>query len=319
MRAKTVWFAFDPFQRNARSLRIALQTAAVYADLVGAQIEPVYFADLFRGKDTGSYFFPLIPLAESSTFSELSVHATKIWNDLCKAQGVETLPLRVLTHKRDDIPTLESKASTLSNLAKRARVEWVTLQTRANSGARRMVMGSFAETFLLNSSVPTLLLPPSAHALKKPRHLLFASDLSEASLDAFKAMAPMLSDMQLRISLLYCLEIPLDFSQLFQSKEKNRVEADKLIRAAKPQVEEESQDFLRVARSYKFKIKLKIASDSYVSSKAQVILGVADELNVDCIALASTTGRLKTSMVGATSRNVVRGATCPVFVYRARE
>jgi nucleotide-binding universal stress UspA family protein len=317
MKAKTIWFAFDPFQRNVKSQRSALRTATVYAELIGAQVEPVYFADLFRGSSTGSYFFPLIPLAESATFAELAVQATKIWEERCRAEGIKTLPLRVFTHKKDDVPTLEGMASMLSNRAKRAGVEWVTLQTRGSSGAKRLLMGSFAETFLLTSSVPTLLLSPSADAWKRPRHLLFASDLSPASLVAFQAIAPMLSDMTLRISLLYCLELPLDFGQIFRSKEQSRLDVDKLVRFAKPRIEAKSKNFFEVARSCKLKMKLKIASCSYLSSKAEAILNAADDLNVDCIALASSTGRLKTAMVGATSRNVARGARCPVLIYRA--
>jgi len=317
MKSKLVWFAFDPFQKDSKTQRSTLKTTAVYAKAISAQIEPVYFADRFRGTDAGSYLFPLFPSMEICSLSALENVAVKTWESLVKTEKLKTLPLRILTHKRDEVQSLEAKARALSSGAKRAGAEFVVLQTRATSGLKRLVMGSFAETFLLHTQVPALLIPPTGASVIKPKYLLFSSDLSAASFLAFKKMAPILKALQLKVTLLYYLELPNSLVQMLTPSERRLIDIEQVIENARPDLEERAKDFLDLASSYKIKVNFEICSDARSISKAEAVLEMADELGVDCIALASQSGELATSILGATSRAIVRAATCPVFIYRS--
>lgn len=317
MKSKLVWFGFDPFQKEQKTQRNALRTAVVYAKAISAKIEPVYFADRYRGTDAGSYLFPLFPSIESASLSEMETIAIDSWESLAKSEKIKTLPLRILTHTRDQVPSLDSKAKALSKAAKRAGVEFIVLQTRATSGLKRLVLGSFAETFLLNASVPALMIPPDAASTSKPKHLLFFSDLSATSFLAFKKMIPVLKALKVEVSLLYYLELPISLVLTLKPSERRIINTKQLIESARPDLEEKAKDFLDLARAYKLKMNFEIRTDVLSISKAEAVLGIKDRLGADCIALASQSGELSTALLGAMSRTIVRSANCPIFIFRA--
>jgi nucleotide-binding universal stress UspA family protein len=211
---------------------------------------------------------------------------------------------------------LEEKTRALSAAAKKAGVEFIVLQTKATSGLKRLVLGSFAETFLLNATVPILLIPPDVRRLSRPRKVLFSTDLSAASFLAFKRVCPTLKGLNAKVVLYYHLELPESTLQMLKSRERSLIDLDKVIESAKPALEEKAQDFLELALCYQINAAFKIGADLRLISKAEAILETAEELDIDCIALASQSGKLATSFIGATSRSVARAAKCPVLIYR---
>jgi nucleotide-binding universal stress UspA family protein len=319
MKKKLIWFSFDPFQKDIKSQAKALKITNLYAKAMSAVIQPVYFADRYRGTDAGSYLFPLFPTIEAITLSELEEIVHEKWNNLARSLKIKSQPLRILTHKSSDVPSLDSKARTLANEAKKAKVEFIAIQTKASSGVKRLVMGSFAETFLLNSSVPTLLIPPISYDLKKPKKMLYSSDLSATSLLAFKKICPIIKDLKLKIILLYNLEIPQSLLQILKPSTRRLIDTAKLIEQARPDLEFKAKDFIDIAKTFGIAIKFEICADASVTSKSEIILKRADFYRIDCIALASQSGEAVTSILGATSRSIVRTANRPVLIHRVEK
>jgi nucleotide-binding universal stress UspA family protein len=325
--ANQIWFTFDPFQKKAHTQADALNLIAPYARTMQAEIQPVYFADLFRGTDSGSFWFPLIPLSEKCTLKELTKIVTKKWDDLVAKTQYNALPLKILTHNKDDIPSLETKALRISDEARKKEASMVAIQTRGHHGLKRMAMGSFTETFLLHTKVPTLVIPPvtsrssdlkqkTGSLFTTPKDILFATDLSPVSLLAFKKMAPLFKMLKVKITLFFHLEIAHDIINALDPEFKTNVINNSLVKKLKPEINERASDFFEIATNHDLKIKLHIHSSPDPIAKSDAIIEAANNLKLNCVALAAQSNRLKTSLIGATSRELVRKSTIPVLIYR---
>jgi nucleotide-binding universal stress UspA family protein len=316
MKKKLVWLTFDPFQKDQKLQVQALEVVFQYAKRLNAQIEPVYFADRYRGKSSGSYLFPLFPEFESVSQDELAEFAIGKWSELAKKVRIKTLPLRILTHKSGEAPSLELKAKSISSQAKRAGALFVALPTKATSGIKRFILGSFAETFLLNSTMPTLMIPSTTVLVAKPQVVLFPSDLGPSSFLAFKRMCPIFKALKVKVILCHCIEVPESLLEMLSPNERKKLNIKKIIDQEALNLEDKVSDFNDLAKTFRIKLEFKVCTDYGYSNKSEAILDFSQDVGTDCIALVSQSGELKTSVVGATSRSIVRGSKYPVLIHR---
>jgi nucleotide-binding universal stress UspA family protein len=175
-------------------------------------------------------------------------------------------------------------------------------------------MGSFAETFLLHSTVPTLVINPHCAASGDSNHILFATDFSAQSLAAFDQTVAIAAQLKARISVVHYSHTPKYASLLGEAlfgevadEIERRVKKEKSLGAA----------LVTKGLGQKVKTSFHLITGRGTFDPSSAIAKFAKLQGVGFISLAARSGVLKSALMGATSRELARNATCPVLIYRS--
>jgi nucleotide-binding universal stress UspA family protein len=170
---KIIW-AVDP-KAEVGLKNVALKAISALTRKKLATIEPVYFLSTSLDStptQTAGDTFSLARRALSDQFNALV--------------GVQTLaglqPLTILTGT-----DLSKKRMTieLSRYAQMQKADVIVLATHGRKGIKRWMLGSFAETLMRESSIPLFIINPHWKLSGSLKNILFPTDFSEASHDAF--------------------------------------------------------------------------------------------------------------------------------------
>src|SRR5262249_13116789 len=80
----------------------------------------------------------------------------------------------------------------------------IAVSTHANRGFSRLLLGSFAETLILNSKIPVLVINPAAQS-RPIRKILFPSDLATGSKFFFRKVCDLAKDLGAEVELLHVI------------------------------------------------------------------------------------------------------------------
>jgi nucleotide-binding universal stress UspA family protein len=178
--------------------------------------------------------------------------------------------------------------------------------THGRSGFERLLIGSVAEKLLQRIVCPMLTVPPGAASPASPpfRHILCATDFSDAASDAFDEALHLARDAGADLLLVHVLEWPLGtvpggddaVSRLHRSLEDEaRGQLDALADRARAEGVR-CETLVRTGRP-----------------KGEVP-EIAASRGVDLIVVGATgRGAVQTALVGSTAAHVVRAAGCPVL------
>jgi nucleotide-binding universal stress UspA family protein len=311
---KILW-ALDPFEGKSPARSHLLGTLEDLSRR-GARIEPVYVLgpDVY-GVDT-EFAAPWPKEIRPNAIKALDRYVGKLKPRKISGMGK---PKLILERR----PSLTQAVLTLTSYAKKSHADAIIVSTHARGGLVRFFVGSFAETLLLYSKVPVLVIGPKSKEFKatqKKRRILFATDFGTASFYAFKKVLEVAKNYSKegrgKITLFHCLPHPVEpliqsgvyllgggsvtFPDL-QTKEelRRRKAAEKYVAAAKKQG-----------------VDVEIEWNSGLGSFAHAITDQAKKDHVDLIAMAADSGAIKAALVGSVTRQVVRSAPCPVWVLR---
>lgn len=196
--------------------------------------------------------------------------------------------------------------------------EWhadlVVMGTHGRSGYDRLALGSVAEKVLRKAPCPVLTLPPgSAHSINDVslQHILVPTDLSACSNEALTTAVEIASHTHGSVTVLRVVEsidgdddlaTPGTFGDL--RRKQVEVEAHALHESVGP---------LSNGGAH-------IAQTVTVGRPYQEILRLARERHIDLIVMGvQGRGQVELALLGSTTNQVVRRATCPVLTVRPRE
>ena len=213
-------------------------------------------------------------------------------------------------------PSLRKSAQTLLAYAKRSNAQMIAVGTHARKGLFRLFLGSFAETLLLYSKTPLLIVgpesPPKDSTLNK---ILFATDLGKHDAPLlFKKVLEFAKNVRAKVILFHAISHPVE--PLIQS-------GVYLLSGAQVQwpdfLSQHEQEKRQIAQRYASLAKakgvaLEIVLASAHTSVSSLILVQAKTSQVGMIAMAAESGLVKTTLIGSITRQVVREAPCPIWV-----
>jgi len=186
------------------------------------------------------------------------------------------------------------------------------VSTRARKGVGRLLLGSFAEDLVLQSPLPTLVVHPDhgGKAWSKLRSVLFPTDFSESSFEAFTRTVLLARVLKLPIRLYHKLEyLYPDLLPAFLYPAVSKTS----LQAYRRELKQGSREWVEFGQKYGVKVTLELDGDSDRRLdgilKAQKALG-----NSTLIAMASQSNRTEAILLGSLSRQVLRSAPCPVLV-----
>lgn len=199
-----------------------------------------------------------------------------------------------------------------------AHADLVVMATHGRAGLSHAILGSVVEKFLRSAPCPVLAVkrkaeqsPPDAE-LKK---ILFATDLSDESLEALKVACSLAERFGAKIDALYVLSDPAQYPlmswEIFPA-----VQSTDFYR----QSEAEGRHALQEKLAGRLQGSIRGNLEVLHGSAAEVIVEASRDGDHDLIVL-STHGRsgLKRALLGSVAERVLRRAECPVLLVRAPE
>ncbi len=186
--------------------------------------------------------------------------------------------------------------------------------------ARGKRMGGFAETLLLKSGIPVLVVPsvPASKAWTRPKKLMVALDLSEAdqevASEVFSRALEWAVKMRVALHLFHVLPVPPTIAygpgafDLGASAAAAVYWSEEAAQARKKQLEQ----FKNQAK--KKGVRCTVELETRPIRAADAILRAQKRSGSDWIVMAGKSGRWSTLILGSVTRMVARSAPCPVWI-----
>jgi nucleotide-binding universal stress UspA family protein len=309
-----ILWAIDPFHDSPEFQAHALSVLVPIAKALKVKIVPVTYIDTFKAQGEGSHIFPLLPISSDPQGTSLErIARSRIKLLEPKAQGLLSEPV-FLTHELDWVPSLREKVAALNQAALKRKALCIALHSHAYTGLKRLFMGSFAETCLLNSNSSTLVFSPHCKPAKKVQKILFPTDFSAQSQQAFKMLLPLAARLSSNVLLTHYFHAPSASVFLGAPGRRQHQQSLTVKEAAACRLGERWRE---LARAQKVACEFTLVRSSASFDPSSALLAYAKKQRADLIALAAQSGPLQAAVMGATSREIVRAAECPVLVYRA--
>jgi nucleotide-binding universal stress UspA family protein len=192
--------------------------------------------------------------------------------------------------------------------AKKANAEMIVASTQSKKGVTRFLFGSFAETLVLQSEIPVLLVSPKTAPARKFRHIFFPTDLTDKSRQVFEGAIALAIAHKAKLTLFHKVEYLNEYSVAAFVPPINQ----EYLRSDLQRRKAELTGLAEQARARG--VKVDIVLDSKVRSIVDSIVSAAKRGKADLIAMASQTGPVATALLGSVTRQLLRSATCPVWV-----
>lgn len=216
-----------------------------------------------------------------------------------------------LTLLEQERHSLSGSVETLLGHARDRGARVIAVSTHARTRLARLALGSFAETLLLRSEIPLLVVNPSAAgaATGPPRRLLFPTDFSAGSRRAFLDMLPLARRNSARVTLFCQFEyLSPDTSGQIHASAIHQQFFKKDLAARRKKAESWAGVAARAG------VTVDVAISQEPGFVPDAILAKAASTRAGLIAIASQSGVVAATLLGSVVRRVVREAPCPVWV-----
>ena len=189
----------------------------------------------------------------------------------------------------------------------------IVMGSHARSGVPRLFLGSVAERVLRSAPCPVMVVPP--HDAVDPstvsfKHIVCAIDFSDSSLAGLTWALSLAEEADAQLSLLHVIEVP---PELRVSAVVTDPDLDELHAAVEADTQTRLRSLIPVPASEFCSIETATAA----GAAGHAILEFAARRNADLIVMgAQGQGAVDRWIFGSKTRDVVRGATCPVLTVR---
>ena len=312
-KSRVIWWAVDPFHDDEAFQKNALRVLRPFAKALNASIVPVAYLDAYRGLEQDGYRFPLLPLFNEPHLGLRAIAEARFTK--MRSREIDRLlsaPV-LLTHDIGKAPSLREKVGAIIKGAKRSGALFVALQSHSRRGLKRLYMGSFAETFILYSDVPTLTINPQTSCSDKIQRILFPTDFSRESLTALEKVLHLAAMLSARVMVVHYLSVlsPPDFLKrgTIEQLKKEQKQRDLSF-------QRHGAKLVGKGKKLGVNTSFHIIRDTVVFDPSGALLRFAKAQRADLIALAAQSRSVETELLGAMSRQIVRDAPCPVLIYR---
>ncbi|HKY63798.1 MAG TPA: universal stress protein [bacterium] len=299
---KLLW-AFNPFHDKPAALKSSAQALLRFSEQSGLKPEPVY----------------VVSPAEVNVVLEFSVPAKERYRQVSLARSrrvlkdlkAESLEPVILIEK-----SLSLSASTkqLVNYAESQGAEAILAGTTSGKGLRGALLGSFAETLLYQARCPVVLIQPGAKVGKRVKRLLFISDLSPASLEAFADFCPWAAALGAEVRLFHSIPRPFSWASFAIDAllGPDRMSEKQYLILTRKLRENDVKPFREAAQrqGLRFSHQLDIGGKDV----ADDALKAAKKYRADLVGLAGRSGPLKTRLLGSVTKSLLRDAQLPIWI-----
>lgn len=209
-------------------------------------------------------------------------------------------------------------AEALSAYAVRSKADMIIVGSHGRQGFQRFILGSFAESLLLQSEVPVCVVGVHATKTKTSKTILFPTEFGEHSKESFRHVLQLAKDLKSEILLLHAITRPIE--SLFDLDTRPRVYNYKgqmltLDQIVEHQIENQShraQQWIDWAK--KEDVSASYFIDSSFKGVDDLVLEAIAQHEADLVVMEAQSGPMSAALLGSFTRNVVRKAPCPVYI-----
>jgi nucleotide-binding universal stress UspA family protein len=302
---KAVW-AFDPFESDGETHRTVARTLVSLTRKINCSIKPVYVLSPDELNVQMALGGPWVKQYLPSSEEVMRKSLTRIKRP--KLQEPEVI--------FEPAVSLQRSAKALLKYAKSADADLLVVGTHARKGIARALMGSFAETLMLQAKIPLLVVNPGTRP-RPLKNILFPTDFSAPSKKAFEHVVRFARALNAKVTLLHVVPHPIE--PVFQSGVYllggGWVSAPELIRKGEEDRHRIAEQWIESAA--KSGVKAAVTFESGRNGVRQAVLARAKSSGAGMIAMAAESGTVASALLGSIARQVVREATCPVWILRA--
>lgn len=298
---RIILWSVNPFADDSRLIR---RTAAVLLELAGqwqATVEPVY---ILQDVPPNVKLLPRLLADVQEQAREELRHLTRG----LKWRGSERLKLLVSPSTR-----LRDQVQALSDYYRRRKASLLAVSTRARKGPRRWMMGSFAESLISEAELPLFVINPMERLPRRIQRILFPTDFSDESRDAFHRAIGVAQEMDVPITVfhrLQCERGPAYDAGYATLPRYARFHDDQFrLRTAQAEewVRQAAARGVRAQGVVDHRTDWTIAEEIVSRSRSRGAI----------VMMAAHSGKALSGWLGGVTRQVVRSAECPVWVLQS--
>jgi nucleotide-binding universal stress UspA family protein len=200
--------------------------------------------------------------------------------------------------------TVRKDVRALLDYAKQTDADLIVVATHARRGLARMILGSFTETLVLNSTIPVVTVNPEAKARERISSILLPTTFDTHLRPSFERIVEFAKILGASLTLFY-KEPDIPFKAM--SLEIYRYLDAELLK--KKSTAKQWQDW-----SNEYGVPTQLIIDQQPGHPIQAIEQLAIETNCDLIAIPTQTDPVSDAVSGSIARGIMRTAPCPVWV-----
>lgn len=298
MTRKRILWALDVFNKNKSLQEKSGKMVAYLSRSLGAKVTPVFI------QNPNPFMVPETLMGDRSADSQEEIK--KVMTRWIAPYAIADLsPPEVICSP--DL-SVRSAVDVFLDFAREQSADLIVLSTHARKGVARFFLGSFAETMLLKSAIPLILVQPKMALPSQIKTILFPTDFSEKSwaalMEVIQFAKPLKAPIHLLHHLEYCTSYTIETTtvplyQKFLAREKKQ-------RAA------EGKKWAAALSAKGVVVKVTITEDAFFILDA--ILAFSKKTPGCLLAMASQSEPGLSQILGSVVRRVVRAAECPVWV-----
>lgn len=283
---KILW-TFDPFQENKELVHVGKKLLKSY--FPKDDISAVYVASLAENELNYAYD---VPKEERYTTYPKSLIQKALKKMGMEKVNTEVIPLHSLS--------LSSITKTLVDFSASNRFDLVVIASNAKAMLPRLILGSFAESFIHLSKTDLLVFHQKTEfEAKMPKKILYAHDFSTKSQKGLERVIQYAKHWKAHLDILH---------------------------VNMPTVDDENQNNdLIIKKIQKLSIDLKAQDISFdfilLENKRlieELIIKTAKKVNADVISLTNQADKLDVLLGGSTTRHVLRNAKLPLLILKVK-
>lgn len=220
------------------------------------------------------------------------------------------LPIQVVDHEVSVVSAIRGQVLSLIDFAKRWQANLIAVHTTAKTGISRMLLGSFAETLVLNSDVPVLSINPTTIKPGPIEKIFFATDFSHESESVFPKVIQLCQMLKAKLILFHKVTNPSGayIGPYGGLRHDLRSLDEENLARIKSQMAEWSD------KASQLQLDVESFIDPEQTNRAEAIIRAADKKGANILAMVSRSGPIAAAVLGSTCRQVLRQAHQPVWI-----
>ncbi|HWU44972.1 MAG TPA: universal stress protein [Bdellovibrio sp.] len=304
---RIIW-AMDAFEDNKDLNQKMADLLTHLYEKTRAEIEPLY---LLRENEI------VLPTYEVPTWvTDHSKTAESLFKEVLEDYNLPFLQEpHVIPHAS---PSHSGAAEVLNDYAIRTKADMIVVGSHGRHGLQRFILGSFAESLLLQSEIPVYVVSTHCSHVQEMKSILFPTEFGDHSKDNYRHVLKLAKLFGAEIILFHAIARPIE--SLFDLDTRPKVYNYKgkmltLEQIIEHQMEHQTQRAHRwIEWAQNEGVSATFRVDSSFDAIDKLILETVEKDNIDLIVMEAQSGPMSAALLGSYTRNVVRAASCPVYV-----
>lgn len=304
---KIIW-SIDAFEEKEDLQEKAARVLGVFQNKTYAQIEPVFVLGATEMNWPVDY--------SAEWMHELQVNLRLHLEEVLLTAGFP----HILTPKIIVEPLASTGAAVeaLLEYAQKEQVDLIIVSSHGRRGLDRFFLGSFAETLLVHSQIPVLVIGNKINVEPQFSRILFPTEFGDYAREAFRRTVSAAKRMGADLILYHAVPLPArivmdtGYYPSLYGVEGEMVSLEDFLQIQSEQQTKRAQSWADWAKSEG--VACKVVVETAANPVDDLICRHASMEACDLIIMEGQSGPIKVALLGSIARNVVRAAPCPVLI-----